>query len=104
MSITTGGPASQAPQHPSGGPGEPVVLGSEPGTPGSPERGVTVSGALVKILLLGVVGAIAVWAAFPLIDAEAWIGLGVLVATTAAIFYIYLSRRHIPVKYLVPGT
>ena len=33
-----------------------------------------------------------------------WVGLAVLVATTAGLFYLYLTRRHIPAKYLVPGT
>lgn len=57
-----------------------------------------------KILLLGLVAAIAVWGAFPLIDAKAWVGLAILVALTAVIFYVYLSPRRIPAKYLVPGT
>src|SRR5690606_15403340 len=48
--------------------------------------------------------AIALWAAFPLVHARAWVGLAILVATTAGIFYLYLSRRHVPLKYLVPGT
>ena len=56
------------------------------------------------MVLLGLVAGIAIWAAFPLIEAEHWIGLGILVATTAGLFYLYLSRRHIPAKYLVPGT
>ena len=33
-----------------------------------------------------------------------WVGLAVLVATTAGLFYLYLTRRHVPAKYLVPGT
>ena len=78
-------------------------------TPSPDPRGersgqLTVTGLAVKALLLGVVGAIAVWAAFPLVEARAWVGLGLLVATTGAIFYLYLSRRHVPAKYLVPGT
>ncbi len=73
-------------------------------TPRRAERPLTVTGLAVKALLLGVVGAIAVWAAFPLVEARAWLGLGLLIATTGAIFYLYLSRRHVPAKYLVPGT
>lgn len=68
------------------------------------ERPTTVTGQLVKILLLGLTVAIAVWAAFPLVRTEAWVGLGVVVAATAAIFYGYLSPRHIPARYLIPGT
>ncbi|WP_433365374.1 ABC transporter permease subunit [Actinoplanes sp. CA-142083] len=59
---------------------------------------------LLKIALLGPVVAIAVWAAFPLIEHEAWIGLAILAATTAALLWLYLTPRHIPAKYLAPGT
>ncbi|HEY8472146.1 MAG TPA: ABC transporter permease subunit [Natronosporangium sp.] len=65
---------------------------------------VSVTGLVVKAVLLGVVAAIALWAAFPLIEARAWVGLAILLVTTAGISYLYLSRRHVPAKYLVPGT
>ena len=64
----------------------------------------SLAGWAVKIVLLGLVGGIAVWAAFPLIETESWVGLGILCATTAGLFYLYLTRRHVPLKYLVPGT
>jgi arabinogalactan oligomer/maltooligosaccharide transport system permease protein len=50
------------------------------------------------------VAAIAVWGAFPLIQAKAWVALAILAAVTALIFYVYLTPRHIPAKYLLPGT
>ncbi|MGW5671127.1 ABC transporter permease subunit [Micromonospora sp. NPDC003776] len=65
---------------------------------------ITATGLVVKVVLLGLVAGIAIWAAFPLIEAEHWTGLGILAATTAGLFYLYLTRRHIPAKYLVPGT
>ncbi|MET8229980.1 ABC transporter permease subunit [Micromonospora sp. NPDC005298] len=65
---------------------------------------ITAAGLAVKVVLLGLVAGIAIWAAFPLVEAEQWIGLAVLVLTTAALFYLYLGRRHVPAKYLVPGT
>ncbi|MDT0531906.1 ABC transporter permease subunit [Micromonospora sp. DSM 115977] len=65
---------------------------------------ITLTGMLVKVVLLGLVAGIAVWAAFPLIEAELWVGLAILLATTAGLFYLYLTPRHIPVKYLLPGT
>ncbi|MGY0006793.1 ABC transporter permease subunit [Micromonospora sp. I033] len=65
---------------------------------------ITATGLVVKVVLLGLVAGIAIWAAFPLVEAEHWVGLGILAATTAGLFYLYLSRRHIPAKYLVPGT
>ncbi|WP_433347165.1 ABC transporter permease subunit [Micromonospora sp. CA-111912] len=86
--------------------------GREPVGPGLPDRSctarhrapITATGLLVKVVLLGLTAGIAVWAAFPLIEAEKWVGLALLAATTAGLFYLYLTRRHIPAKYLVPGT
>src|SRR5690348_3865610 len=81
-----GGPATQA----------------RPAPPEPPRR--TVAGHLIKAVLLGLTAAIAIWAAFPLIENEKWIGLAVLAATTAGLFFLYLTPRHIPLKYLAPGT
>lgn len=67
-------------------------------------RSASATGLAVKAVLLGVVAAIAVWAAFPLAEERQWVGLGILGVTTIAIFYIYLSRRRVPLKYLIPGT
>ena len=75
-----------------------------------PRFGLTASGTsspvglLGKIAVLGLVAAIAVWGAFPLIDQERWLLLGILVAVTLVVFATYLSPRHIPLKYLLPGT
>jgi arabinogalactan oligomer / maltooligosaccharide transport system permease protein len=104
------GPAEQAPPVPPAA--RTPVDGPPPGPPGpspdllGPPTGWRdrVSGTVGRILLLGLVAAIAVWAAFPLIDTGAWIGLGILVAVTAGLFYLYLTPRHVPAKYLVPGT
>jgi arabinogalactan oligomer/maltooligosaccharide transport system permease protein len=60
-------------------------------------------GIVVKILVLGLALALAIYAAFPLIDAHAWGWLAVLVVVTGLIFAVYLSPVHIPAKYLVPG-
>ncbi|GIE89274.1 ABC transporter permease subunit [Actinoplanes regularis] len=70
----------------------------------TPERSTTTAGLLVKIVLLGLLVATAVWAAFPLASGEHWVGLGILLATTAGLLYLYITPRHIPAKYLVPGT
>ncbi|MFE9688926.1 ABC transporter permease subunit [Micromonospora sp. NPDC005806] len=95
------------------GPGSAMQTpGREPVRSGLPRKSrtarnhapITATGLVVKVVLLGLVAGIALWAAFPLIEAEHWVGLGILAATTAALFYLYLGRRHIPAKYLVPGT
>ncbi|GAB3996605.1 ABC transporter permease subunit [Glycomyces albus] len=64
----------------------------------------TAAGQIVKIAVLAVVAALAVWAALPLVRAEAWWALAVEAAVVVIVLYVYLQRRTIPVKYLVPGT
>ncbi|MCW2738465.1 ABC transporter permease subunit [Nocardioides sp.] len=59
---------------------------------------------MVKVVGLAVVAAIALWAALPLIRSDNWWGLGVVAGVTALAFYIYLSPRTVPMKYLLPGT
>ncbi|MFS8479513.1 MAG: ABC transporter permease subunit [Micromonosporaceae bacterium] len=87
----------------------PPTPGRRDGRPAPPVprpslRAGSLGGLTGKILLLGLVAAIALWGAFPLAQARAWPGLALLVAATALIFYVYLSPRHIPAKYLLPGT
>ncbi len=64
----------------------------------------TATGLIVKIAVLALVAGLAVWAALPLIGAEAWWALALEAAIVAIVFYTYLQRRAIPLKYLVPGT
>lgn len=61
-------------------------------------------GMIIKLVVLGVVLGIAVYGGFPIVRHQNWIALGVLVAVTALLFWIYLSPRRIPAKYLIPGT
>ena len=74
-----------------------------PGLSVASRRGSTL-GTIVKILLLGVVAAVAVYSMLPLIARQNWLGVAIVVVTTLALFYIYLSPRLIPAKYLVVGT
>src|SRR5206468_4100359 len=69
-----------------------------------PVPGTSAAGLIIKIVVLGLGLALAIWGAFPLIDAHAWLWLGVLVAVTALLFYVYLSPRRVAAKYLIPGT
>jgi arabinogalactan oligomer/maltooligosaccharide transport system permease protein len=62
------------------------------------------AGLIIKIVVLAVVLAIAVWAALPLLADQRWVGLAIVVLITALLFYIYLSPRRVPAKYLIPGT
>ena len=62
-------------------------------------------GLAIKIALLAVVNALAVWAGTVLAGDEKWLSFGVLVAATLLIDVVYLTpRRYIPLKFLIPGT
>ena len=61
-------------------------------------------GLVLKLVFLAIVNAIAVWAGVILVDKGKWPALAVLAATTAAIDAVYLARRAVPAKFLIPGT
>ena len=62
-------------------------------------------GLVVKIVLLGMLNALAVWAAAVLADKEKWPAFVVLIVTTAGIDAVYMVSRNraVPAKFLVPG-
>ena len=62
------------------------------------------AGRAVKLVLLSLVNAIVVWAAIILAQESKWPALVVLAAATVAIYVAYLSKRAIPLKFLIPGT
>ncbi|THV40906.1 ABC transporter permease subunit [Glycomyces buryatensis] len=64
----------------------------------------TAAGLIIKISVLALVAGLAVWAALPLIAAGAWWGLALEAAACGIVFYVYVQRRNIPLKYLIPGT
>jgi arabinogalactan oligomer / maltooligosaccharide transport system permease protein len=85
--------------------GAPERPGAQPpGRRGRPGSTTTTAGLVVKIVLLGLVLAVAIFAAFPLVEQGQWLGLALVVGVTALLFWIYLSPRRIPAKYLIPGT
>jgi arabinogalactan oligomer/maltooligosaccharide transport system permease protein len=60
---------------------------------------------VIKIVLLSIVNAVAVWAAIVLADHHKWRAVAVLVLVTVVIDFIYLTNRWtLPLKFLVPGT
>ena len=74
-----------------------------------PARVVTrasgVVGLSLKIVFLGIVNAVAVWAGAVLADDQRWPALAVLLVTTLGLDIVYLvPDRLIPVKFLLPGT
>jgi len=58
---------------------------------------------LVKILLLGIVDAISVYALFVLFLKQDWVVFGLVVAVTLVVNWIYFSKNALPAKYLTPG-
>ncbi|HLF68826.1 MAG TPA: ABC transporter permease subunit [Gaiellaceae bacterium] len=63
-------------------------------------------GLAIKLVLLGAVNALAIWALAILVTEGKWVGALGIGAATLAIDAVYLvpDRRLVPLKYLVPGT
>ena len=58
---------------------------------------------LLKLVLLGIVDAVAVYAVLVLAMNEQWLIAAVVVIVAAVVNWIYFSRRKLPAKYLTPG-
>ncbi|NNC13422.1 ABC transporter permease subunit [Planctomonas sp. JC2975] len=66
--------------------------------------GSGIGGLIAKIVLLGLLDAIAVWAVFVMAGLSMWIPISIVVVITGAINWIYLGRgKRLPAKYLTPG-
>ena len=88
----------------------PTAAAPAPFKPGLVARAIAafsgMPGQVLKLTFLAMSNALAVWAAYVLIDQSRWVSLAILVAVTAAIDVIYLVPRRgtLPLKFLVPGT
>jgi arabinogalactan oligomer/maltooligosaccharide transport system permease protein len=58
---------------------------------------------LIKLLALGIIDAIAVYAVFVLVGSEQWVIAALVALVAIAVNWIYFSRRKLPAKYLTPG-
>ena len=58
---------------------------------------------IFKIAMLAIVDAVALYAVAVLLLHGEWLVLGLVVAVTVLVNWIYFSRKHIPAKYLTPG-
>ncbi len=58
---------------------------------------------IVKIVFLGLVNAIVIWGIPAMVANGSWIMLGVVLAATIALDYLFLTKRFIPAKYVVIG-
>ncbi len=66
-------------------------------------RSGSISGWIVKILLLGAADAVAIAGLVAALGEEAWGYAAVLIVTLIALNAVYLPRRYVPMKYLLPG-
>lgn len=87
----------------------PSGSGSEPADSsesleGRPSRLSLSTGTFVKLLFLGAVNAIAIASIPTMWSARWWAGLAAVAVTTVLIDVAYLTKRAIPLKYLIPGT
>ncbi len=62
-----------------------------------------VKGTIAKIVLLGLVDALAVYILMMLFLSQSWLALGVSAAVVLVINWIYLRKGGLPAKYLAPG-
>lgn len=58
---------------------------------------------IVKIVLLGLVDALGIYALVMLIGQSSWVLVAILVIGLAAVNWVYFSKRALPLKYLTPG-
>jgi arabinogalactan oligomer/maltooligosaccharide transport system permease protein len=74
----------------------PVVISAFSGT----------TGFAIKIALLSISNALAIWAAYVLATRHNWIVVAVLIGVTALVDVVFLTPRKwaVPLKFLVPGT
>ena len=88
----------------------PPVAPQPPFRPGIVARSIAAfsgtPGQIIKLVILSLTNALAVWAAYVLVDRTKWISLALLVAVTIAVDVVYLAPRTwtLPAKFLVPGT
>jgi arabinogalactan oligomer / maltooligosaccharide transport system permease protein len=64
----------------------------------------SILGLFGKLVFLGLVNGLALYAISTLLPERAWTPLVVVVAATAALDVVYLSKRTLPLKFLIPGT
>lgn len=58
---------------------------------------------VLKLVALGIVDAIALYAAIVLVTGGQWLVAAIVVLVAAVVNWIYFSRRKLPAKYLTPG-
>ena len=87
------------------GPSDAGRNGAAPVAPFRPQRRVSTTGTIVKIVSLGLLNGLVIWALPRMFDKPDYAMAIAAILATLAIDIVYLSpRRLIPYKYLLPGT
>jgi arabinogalactan oligomer/maltooligosaccharide transport system permease protein len=79
------------------------ALGGPPAASGGLRFRGSTTGWLAKIVLLGAADALAIAGLISTIDNKAWGYAALLIVTLVALNAVYLPRRFVPLKYLLPG-
>ncbi|WP_243229771.1 ABC transporter permease subunit [Microbacterium sp. CIAB417] len=58
---------------------------------------------LFKVVALGIIDALALYAIFVLVQSDQWIPAIIVLVVTGGANWIYFSRGNLPAKYLIPG-
>ncbi|MDP1879171.1 MAG: ABC transporter permease subunit [Actinomycetota bacterium] len=58
---------------------------------------------VLKLVFLGLVNALAILAFPTMISTQAWLILGIVIASTIALDYLFLTKKFIPAKYVIIG-
>ena len=86
------------------GPSEADRNGATSVAPFRPARRVSTPGTIVKIICLGLLNGLVIWALPRMFDKPDYAMASAAIVATLAIDIVYLPRRFIPFKYLLPGT
>ncbi len=81
----------------------PAPRGGDTAAPPRSRDPGTASGWVAKVVLVGLVDALAITGLLIAWEQEAWGYVGVLAVTLVALNVVYLPRRYVPMKYLLPG-
>ncbi|MDQ0754194.1 ABC transporter permease subunit [Arthrobacter sp. B3I4] len=93
------GPAAAPPARNAG----PSATGGPAGRLRGPHRQDGTKGTIAKIVLLGLVDALAVYVLMMLFLSQSWAALAISAVVVLAINWIYLRKGGLPAKYLAPG-
>ncbi|MGV1003885.1 MAG: ABC transporter permease subunit [Candidatus Nanopelagicales bacterium] len=70
--------------------------------PEKPQRSTTAGSMLIKILLVGAIDAMLIWALIQSLNAEWWLAVGFFALALVAVNLVYFTKG-LPLKYLLPG-